>query len=197
MPTRDHAPRTPRAACGVVIGAAALALAGTCAAQTRFGIGRPATAGQIAAWDIDIAPDGRNLPPGSGTVVRGRDVYVAQCAACHGARGEGATGDRLAGGAGTLATLAPVRTVGSFWPYATTLFDYVRRAMPMNAPQSLSNDDVYALAGYVLFLNGLVAEGATIDAKALTALRMPNRDGFVGDPRPDIRSGACMHDCAK
>jgi len=172
-----------------------LALAGPCAAQTRYGFGRPATQAQVSAWDIDIAPDGRNLPAGSGSVAHGRSLFAAQCAACHGAKGEGGLADKLAGGQGTLATRSPIKTVGSFWPYATTLFDYIRRAMPLNAPQSLSNGDVYAVSGYVLFLNGLVSESAVIDAGMLTALKMPNRDGFLGDPRPDVRNAGCMRDC--
>jgi cytochrome c len=166
-------------------------------AQTRLGIGHLATPAQIAGWDIDVAPDGRNLPPGSATVAQGRAVYVAQCAACHGDRGQGGVGDRLSGGQGTLATDAPVRTVGSYWPYATTLFDYIRRAMPLNAPQSLSAEQVYAVAGYVLFLNGIVPPDALIDARTLTALRMPNRDGFIEDPRPDVRDAGCVRECAR
>ena len=183
--------------CCLVVGVAAFALAAPCAAQVRYAFGQTPTAAQVAAWDIDVAPDGRNLPTGRGTVARGRDIYMAQCAACHGAQGEGGLGDKLVGGQGTLATPTPVKTVGSFWPYATTLFDYVRRAMPLAAPQSLANEDVYAVSGYVLFLNGLIAETATIDAAMLTALKMPNRDGFVGDPRPDTHNAGCRRDCDK
>ncbi|MGC5779577.1 c-type cytochrome [Methylobacterium sp. NFXW15] len=153
----------------------------------RFGIGRPATEAEITAWNIDIDRDGRKLPAGSGSVAHGRTVFEEQCASCHGGRGEGGTGERLAGGQGTLATAKPVKTVGSFWPYAPTLFDYIRRAMPMNAPQSLSDDDVYAVSGYVLHLNGLAPEDAVFDAKLLSAIRMPNRDGFIPDPRPDVK----------
>jgi cytochrome c len=164
-------------------------------AQTSYGIGRSPTAAEIAAWNIDVGPDGRNFPPGSGTVERGREIYAAQCSSCHGAKGEGGLGDALAGGAGTLGTEQPVKTVGSYWPYASTLFDYIRRAMPLNAPQSLSTGDVYAVSGYVLYLNGLVSDRATVDAKLLSELRMPNRDGFVADPRPDVKNAACMNDC--
>ncbi len=164
-------------------------------AQTKFHFGRTATAAEIAAWNIDVAPDGKNLPPGNGTVVRGREIYNTQCAACHGLKGEGGIADRLTGGRGTLATKAPIFSVGSFWPYATTLFDYIRRAMPLNAPQSLSNEDVYSVAGYVLFLNDLMPDTARVDAKTLTAFRMPNRDGFVSDPRPDVKTTGCMKDC--
>ncbi|SFM37906.1 c-type cytochrome [Methylobacterium pseudosasicola] len=162
-------------------------IAGIAHSAERFGIGRPATEAEIAAWNIDIDRDGRKLPLGSGSVAQGRAVFESQCASCHGSRGEGGTGDRLAGGQGTLATAKPVRTVGSFWPYAPTLFDYIRRAMPLNAPQSLSADDVYAVSAYILHLNGLVPDGATLDARSLAAIRMPNRDGFVPDPRPDVK----------
>jgi S-disulfanyl-L-cysteine oxidoreductase SoxD len=160
--------------------------AGSTESAARYGLGRPARAEEIAAWNIDIDREGRKLPPGRGSVVRGRAVFEAQCASCHGARGEGGLGDRLVGGQGTLASNTPIKTVGSFWPYAPTLFDYIRRAMPMNAPQSLSDDDVYAVSAYILNLNGLVPDDAVLDAGALGAVRMPNRDGFVPDPRPDL-----------
>ena len=111
------------------------------------------------------------------------------------AKGEGGVGDRLVGGQGTLGTPHPVRTIGSYWLYAPTLFDYIRRAMPQNAPESLSNDDVYALSAYVLNLNGLVPDGATLNARSLAAVTMPNRNMFVDDPRPDVRNSACMDHC--
>jgi S-disulfanyl-L-cysteine oxidoreductase SoxD len=164
-------------------------------AQGPYGIGRPATQAEIAGWNIDIGRDGGNLPPGSGTVSRGREVFEQQCASCHGDMGQGGVGDQLVGGQGTLATAKPVRTVGSYWPYAPTLFDYIRRAMPQNAPQSLSNDDVYAVSAYVLNLNGLLAADTTVDAKSLAAIKMPNRGGFVGDSRPDVKNPACMSGC--
>jgi S-disulfanyl-L-cysteine oxidoreductase SoxD len=147
-------------------------------------IGTPVNATDIAAWNIDVAPDGRGLPPGSGDVATGARIFAAKCAACHGAKGEGVIGDRLAGGRGTLASASPVRTVGSYWPYATTLFDYIRRAMPYNAPQSLSADEVYALSAWILNQNGIVSDDTRLDAHSLAATRMPNRDGFVRDPRP-------------
>jgi cytochrome c len=163
-------------------------LASTAAsAAEKYGLGTPATAEQIAGWDINVFADGRNLPAGSGTVMAGRDIYNAQCLSCHGAKGEGGLGDKLAGGMGTLASPKPVKTVGSYWPYAPTLFDYIRRAMPLTAPQTLSNDEVYATTAYVLFLNQLVKEDARLDAKTLTELKMPNRDGFIPDPRPDVK----------
>lgn len=165
----------------------AIAMAGIAArAEQRYGNGRAATPDEIAGWNIDIGRDGANLPLGSGSVERGRVVFSEQCVACHGDSGQGGVGDRLVGGQGTLATAKPIRTVGSYWPYAATLFDYIRRAMPQNAPQSLSNDDVYAVSAYILSLNGIVPANAVLDAKSLAAVRMPNRDGFVSDPRPDV-----------
>ena len=156
-------------------------------AQSPYGIGRPATSAEIAGWNIDIGRDGSNLPKGSGSVSHGREVFVQQCASCHGDKGEGGLGDRLVGGQGTIGTPKPIRTVGSYWPYAPTLFDYIRRAMPQNAPQSLSDDGVYAVSAYILNLNGLVGADATLDAKSLAAIKMPNRDRFVGDARPDVK----------
>lgn len=173
----------------------AMALALPAYAQSHYGIGRAATQAEIAGWNIDIDRNGTNLPPGSGSVSHGREVFDQQCASCHGARGEGGVGDRLAGGQGTLATPKPIKTVGSYWPYATTLFDYIRRAMPQNAPQSLSNDDVYAVAAYILNLNGLIPADATLDAGAVRAIKMPNRNMFTEDPRPDVKNPACMTDC--
>src|ERR1700681_2661290 len=176
---------------------AVLAFMGTTHAQAQgaYGIGRVATPAEIAGWNIDIDRDGHNLPPGSGTVGRGHEVFDQQCAACHGAKGEGGVGDRLAGGQGTLATPKPVRTVASYWPYAPTLFDYIRRAMPQNAPQSLSNDDVYAVSAYILNLNGLLPTDATLDARTLAAIKMPNRGMFVSDPRPDVKNPSCKTGC--
>ena len=166
-------------------------------AETRgpYGIGRVATPAEIAGWNIDIGRDGSGLPLGSGTVAHGREVFAQQCAACHGDKGQGGVGDKLVGGQGTLANANPVRTVGSYWPYAPTLFDYIRRAMPQNAPESLSNDDVYAVSAYILNLNGLLPDDATLDARTLAAIKMPNRDHFTGDPRPDVKNPACMSGC--
>src|SRR6201992_4323139 len=158
----------------------------------RYGIGRAATPAEIAGWNIDIGRDGSNLPAGSGTVRHGREVFEQQCSGCHGEKGEGGVGDRLVGGQGTIATAKPIKTVGSYWPYAPTLFDYIRRAMPQNAPQSLSNEDVYAVSAYLLSLNGLLPPDATLDAKTMAAIKMPNRNMFVGDPRPDVKNKACV-----
>ena len=187
MPTR----RLELAALAV----ATLLWAARAEAQSPYGIGRAATPAEIAGWNIDVGGDGSNLPPGSGSVSHGSEVFGQQCAACHGAKGEGGVGDRLVGGQGTLGTSKPVRTVGSYWPYAPTLFDYIRRAMPQNAPQSLSNDDVYAVSAYILSLNGLLPADATLDAKSLAAIKMPNRNMFVGDPRPDVKNSECMSGC--
>src|SRR5882757_6291565 len=175
----------------------ALACTAPAQAQSPSGIGRAATPAEIAGWNIDVDRDGNNLPPGSGTVSHGNKIFDQQCAACHGAKGEGGIGDQLVGGQGTLATAKPVRTVGSYWPYAPTLFDYIRRAMPQNAPQSLSNADVYAVSAYILNLNGLLPADATLDAKTLSAIKMPNRSAFVSDPRPDVKDPICMTGCRR
>jgi S-disulfanyl-L-cysteine oxidoreductase SoxD len=128
----------------------------------RFNIGRSPTAEEIAGWDIDVRADGAGLPPGAGSVKQGQKVYAEQCSACHGANGEGKPADRLVGGMGSLCTGRPVKTVGSFWPYATTLFDFTRRAMPFQNPQSLTADDIYAVMAYVLYLNNIVPEDAVL-----------------------------------
>src|SRR6476646_5980758 len=143
-------------------------------------LGRAATPEEIAAWDISIGPNGVGLPPGSGTPKQGEAVYAAKCVACHGEKGAGKPNDQLVGGQGTLlGDKPPVKTVGSFWPYATTVFDYVRRAMPYNESKSLANDEVYAVVAYILQLNGVIGENDTIDARTLPKVKMPNRDGFV------------------
>jgi S-disulfanyl-L-cysteine oxidoreductase SoxD len=178
MPTREF--------CIAVLAAIGLASIEHAQAQGPYGIGRKATPAEIAGWNIDIDRDGNNLPPGRGSVSHGRIVFDQQCASCHGAKGEGGVGDRLVGGKGSLATPNPVRTVGSYWPYAPTLFDYIRRAMPQNAPQSRSNEDVYAVSAYILNLNGLLPADATLDARTLSEIKMPDRSMFVGDPRPDV-----------
>jgi cytochrome c len=148
------------------------------------GLGRLATPDEIASWDISIGPDGIGLPPGRGTPKQGETVYAEKCVACHGEKGAGKPNDQLVGGHGSLSgDQAPVKTVGSFWPYATTLFDYIRRAMPLNAAKSLSNDEVYAVCAYILDLNGIIGESDTMDAQTLPQVQMPNRDGFVSFTR--------------
>lgn len=148
-------------------------------AQQGPGLGEPISAEDLAPWDISIEADGSGLPPGSGTVAAGESVYRAQCLACHGEEGAGQPNDRLVGGHGTLEQLNQVRTIGSYWPYAPTIFDYIRRAMPFTTPQSLSNDDVYALTAYLLYLNGIIEEDDVMNAETLRGIRMPNADGFV------------------
>jgi cytochrome c len=142
-------------------------------------LGRPATPDEIAAVDRSIMPDGAGLPPGQGTAREGEALYNRHCAACHGAKGVGGPNDRLAGGIGTLSGSQPVKTVGSYWQWATTLFDYIRRAMPYGAPLSLKDEEVYALTAYLLHLNGIVGEHDVMNAKTLPLVRMPNRDGFI------------------
>src|SRR6476646_8785855 len=127
-----------------------------------FDFGRPASSDEIKLWDFDVRPDGKGLPNGSGTVGHGKEVFAENCAACHGEGGQGGIKDRLVGGQGTLATAKPVKTVGSFWPYATTLFDYIRRAMPYPAPGSLTVDETYAVTAYILDLNGIVPANAIL-----------------------------------
>src|SRR6516162_7985359 len=143
-------------------------------------LGQVGTPEEIASWDISIGPDGVGLPPGSGTPKQGEAVYAGKCVTCHGEKGAGKPSDQLAGGQGTLpGDKPPVKTVGSFWPYATTVFDYVRRAMPYNESKSLTNDEIYAVVAYILNLNGIIADGDTMDAQTLQKVKMPNRDGFV------------------
>jgi cytochrome c len=156
----------------------------TCLLSTAHSrdFGRPATPEEIKLWDIDVRPDGSGLPAGSGTVAAGATVYENNCVACHGPNGQGGIKDRLVGGQGTLASSNPVKTVGSYWPYATTLFDYIRRAMPYPTPGSLSDDETYALVAYILNLNGIVPADAKLDRNNLPKIQMPNRDGFIPEP---------------
>ncbi|MFC5412589.1 c-type cytochrome [Larkinella bovis] len=147
----------------------------------RFGLGRPATAQEIAVVDIDVRPDGTGLPPGSGTVPAGQVLYAAQCVACH-----GATGTENATLGGRLVATSPQdrqKAIGNYWPYATTLFDYIRRAMPFNAPGSLSDQEVYSLTAYLLCLNKIVDSTAVMNAQTLPQVVMPARQFFVPDDR--------------
>jgi cytochrome c len=146
-------------------------------------LGVPAAAADIAAMDVSIGPDGAGLPPGSGTPKQGASVYAAKCIVCHGPEGANGINDRLVGGQGTLASATPVRTIGSYWPYATTLFDYVRRAMPYPAPHSLTDAEVYAVTAYLLNLNGVIGADDVMDATSLPRVKMPNRDGFTSESR--------------
>jgi len=153
------------------------------------GLGQAVTLAQTGGWDISIPPDGTGLPPGSGTAAKGALVYEQKCQTCHGMKGAGQPNDRLVGGQGTLASKTPVRTIGSYWPYATTVFDYVRRAMPYAQPQSLTDDEVYAVTAYLLQLNGIISEIAEMNSRTLPTVRMPNRDNFivVYPPKPATR----------
>lgn len=175
MFSRKHARSDRRLLAAAVLAAAF----GAASAQEGPGLGAPITAEQYAAWDISVQPNGEGLPPGSGTPSTGAAVYAAKCLACHGPDGANGTNDRLVGGHGTLTSLQQVRTIGSFWPYATTVFDYIRRAMPFEAPQSLTNDEVYALTAYLLYKNDIIGENDVMDARSLPRVEMPNRDGFV------------------
>jgi mono/diheme cytochrome c family protein len=163
--------------------AGAVALA---AQSPKYGVGQPPTPEQIRDLGAAIAPDGTGLPEGSGTVAAGREVFAARCSKCHGEKGEGAVGPVLVGGRGTLATAKPIKTVGSYWPYATTVWDYINRAMPFDQPGLLKPPEVYAVVAYILNLNGIIANDQVMDAKSLPKVKMPNRDGFVADPRPDV-----------
>jgi len=163
--------------------------------KPRFG--QPMSEADLAAWNIDIrTPDGRGLPAGRGSVAEGRKVYEAKCVACHGADAKGGPMyGTMAGGIGSFTTNARVLTPGSMYPYAPILFDYIRRAMPMDRPQTLSSDEVYALSAYLLNLNGLVPGDAVMDAASLAQVQMPNRNGFMLDDRPDTKSLRCMTHC--
>ena len=157
----------------------ALAASTSSVAQETPTLGRPATLAEIAGWDISIPPDGTGLPHGSGTPAQGAVVYTQKCQSCHGEKGAGKPNDQLVGGQGTLTSASPVRTVGSYWPYATTVFDYVRRAMPYTESKSLTNEEVYAVTAYLLHLNGIIGAQDVMNAQTLPQVKMPNRDNFI------------------
>jgi len=164
--------------------------------ESKYGFGRTATQEEIAGWDIDIRPDGQGLPAGSGSVADGEGLYEAKCASCHGLFGEGeGRWPVLAGGEGTLSHERPEKTVGSYWPYASTLWDYTRRAMPFTAPQSLTADETYAITAYVLYLNEIVDEEFVLSKENFSTVKMPNEPNFFEDDRPDVKNTACMKDC--
>lgn len=175
--------RTPESRLRQCLGWLAALAAVSCAfTAVAAGVGRAASPGEIAAFDIDVRPDGRGLPPGSGTAAAGAAIYAQQCSGCHGATGVEGPRDRLVGGRGSLATALPVKTVGSYWPYAPTLYDYIARAMPFSAPGTLQPDEVYALVAFLLHRNGVIAENEVMDRQTLPQVAMANRNGFVVEP---------------
>jgi len=168
-----------------------LIFAGPLAAQSpAYGLGHAPKPDEIKAWDFAISPDGKELPPGSGSASEGARTYAASCAACHGKTGKEGPNDVLVGGHGTLNTNKPVKTVGSYWPYSTTVWDYINRAMPYDKPGSLNPDEVYAVTAYLLSLNAIIKDDAVMNAKTLPQVKMPNRNGFIGDPRPDWKTSS-------
>lgn len=203
MSTRRETAIAALASVFLLFGGAYLAASAQTADETkgpaggeRLGLGERPNEELIKAWDIDISPDGANLPEGNGSVAEGRKIFADTCAVCHGEKGVEGPMDRLVGGQGTLATDSPVKTVGSYWPYATTLYDYIHRAMPFDNPQSLTPHEVYAVAAYVLNLNGVVPDDAVLDAKSLPKVEMPNHDSFEQmDTVTRTDSQACMDDC--
>jgi cytochrome c len=185
-------------AAALLFGACVVATQASAGGAGYFDYGKQATPEQIAGWDIDVrGNDGAGLPAGKGTVDQGAEIYVVQCAACHGTFGEGAGRyPKLMGGEGTLTSERPEPSVGSYWPFAATLWDYINRAMPFHAPHILPADDVYALTAYVLNLNSLVPNDFVADRMTLPKVKMPNRDHFIWhDPRPDTAVEPCMKSC--
>jgi cytochrome c len=166
-------------------------------AQRGMQLGKAVSEKDLTAWNIDIrTPDGANLPAGSGSVAKGKQVYDAKCLSCHGADAKGGPMfGTMVGGIGSFTTNTRLLTPGSMYPYASVLVDYVRRAMPLTEPQSLSNDEAYAVSAYLLHLNGLLPADAVLDAQSARALKMPNRDGFIVDDRPDTKAARCMTGC--
>lgn len=167
----------------------------------KLGLGRPALPEEIKAWDTDVRPDGKGLPVGKGTAKQGDAIFQAQCATCHGEFGEGAgRWPVLAGGAGTLKADRPDKTVGSFWPDLSTVYDYIHRAMPYGNARSLSDDDVYALVAYILSMNDIKDENFELNEKNFTSIKMPNANAFYDDDRETAekqfwKKDPCMKDC--
>ncbi len=162
----------------------------------KFNIGTVLTKEQIAGWDIDVRPDGQGLPEGRGSVEQGEVLFEQQCASCHGTFGEGeGRWPVLAGGFDSLTEERPDKTVGSYWPYLSTLWDYIHRAMPFLSPQSLEDNEVYAITAYILYLNELVDNDFVLSKENFTSIKLPNELAFVDDPRPDVQNTRCMQDC--
>ena len=166
----------------------------------KFNIGKIATKLEVAGWDIDIRPDGLGAPKGSGDALSGEEVYAERCASCHGDFGEGI--DRwpeLVGGSGTLSSHDPVKTTGSYWPYASTIYDYVYRSMPFGEAQSLTYDETYKIVAYLLNMNDIIDEDFILSNENIGKIKMPNRNGFLlPDPRPDVKNlngNPCMKNC--
>ncbi len=173
-----------------------LAIAAPSVVASQYAIGTNASKAEIAGWDIDIRPDGQGLPVGSGSVADGEILYEEKCASCHGVFGEGeGRWPVLAGGMDTLTEDRPEKTVGSYWPYVSTLWDYIHRAMPFLQPQSLDDDEVYALTAYVLYLNELVEEEFVLSDNNFAVVALPNQGAFQDDPRPDTNNVRCMKNC--
>ncbi len=143
------------------------------------GLGVPARPDTVSAWDLDIFPDGTGLPPGSGTAIAGKQIYEQYCQFCHGVEGSGDSADELAGAAHGLTDDPPDKTIGTYWPYATTLFDFTSRSMPLNQPGVLNNDELYAVTAYLLYLNGIIGQNNVMNATTLPKVTMPNRNGFI------------------
>jgi cytochrome c len=148
-------------------------------AEESPNLGKAADISLIKNWDISIGTDGYELPAGSGDAIIGKEIYNQQCIACHGAKGEGLLNDKLAGGHGSLVTDKAVKTIGSYWPYATTIFDYIRRAMPYLSPKNLTNEEVYALTAYMLYINNIIPEEMIINSEILPTILMPNKENFI------------------
>ncbi|HLH96184.1 MAG TPA: cytochrome c [Xanthobacteraceae bacterium] len=176
---KNPEPRAP-VRCRLIVGATVVVACGASYAQEKPHFGQPATSEEISAWDITAEPDGEGLPPGSGTARQGAAVYAAQCRSCHGEKGAGGPATRLAGVQGTIgAKTARVRTIGTFWPYATTIFNYVFTAMPFQNTKSLTHEETYAVTAYLLYLNGVIGEDDVMNADTLPKVKMPNHDYFV------------------
>jgi mono/diheme cytochrome c family protein len=177
------------AAYALALAALSFSAAAQAPGEKHLGFGTPLKPEDLARF-FSIPPSGRGLPPGSGNAVQGAKVYADSCAVCHGERLQGIPeigGDKLIGGRGSLATKTPIKTVESYWPYATTLFDYVKRAMPFTAPGSLKDDEVYALVAYILSEAKIIQPTDVMNAETLPKVQMPNRDGFVPDARPEVQ----------